>query len=242
MARGAALPAIGPVPTMDGEARAAKQRSVVGSGRSSRGENRAPPKRGPVLGLASGWTQKSMPPMPPSRARASPGAFSGLSATTASVVRNSAAMEAAFCSARAGHLGGVDDALGDHVDVLAGGRVEAVARGQAAHLLRHDAALEAGVDRDLLERGLGGDLHDRSHRWPRRPRGRACRTPRRAACTSATPPPATMPSSTAAFALRTASSMRCLRSLSSTSVAAPTLITATPPASLARRSCSFSRS
>ena len=63
-----------------------------------------------------------------------------------------------------------------------------------------------------------------------------------AAWTRATPPPATMPSSTAAFALRTASSMRCLRSLSSTSVAAPTLITATPPASLARRSCSFSRS
>jgi hypothetical protein len=32
------------------------------------------------------------------------------------------------------------------------------------------------------------------------------------ACNSATPPPATMPSSTAAHALRTASSMRCLRS------------------------------
>ncbi|CPU65576.1 Uncharacterised protein [Mycobacteroides abscessus] len=51
-----------------------------------------------------------------------------------------------------------------------------------------------------------------------------------------------MPSSTAAFALRTASSMRCLRSLSSTSVAAPALMTATPPASFARRSWSFSRS
>ena len=34
-----------------------------------------------------------------------------------------------------------------------------------------------------------------------------------------------MPSSTAAFALRTASSMQCLRSLSSTSVAAPALMT-----------------
>jgi len=63
-----------------------------------------------------------------------------------------------------------------------------------------------------------------------------------AACRSATPPPATIPSSTAAFALRTASSIRCLRSFSSTSVAAPALITATPPASFARRSCSFSRS
>ncbi|CAB4642012.1 unannotated protein [freshwater metagenome] len=58
----------------------------------------------------------------------------------------------------------------------------------------------------------------------------------------ATPPPATIPSSTAAFAFRTASSMRCLRSLSSTSVAAPALITATPPANFARRSCNFSRS
>ena len=62
------------------------------------------------------------------------------------------------------------------------------------------------------------------------------------ACRSATPPPATIPSSIAALALRTASSMRCLRSLSSTSVAAPALIIATPPASFARRSCSFSRS
>ncbi|CAM5244489.1 hypothetical protein SGLAM104S_07790 [Streptomyces glaucescens] len=62
------------------------------------------------------------------------------------------------------------------------------------------------------------------------------------ACSRATPPPATMPSSTAAFALRTASSMRRLRSLSSTSVAAPALMTATPPASFARRSWSFSRS
>ena len=62
------------------------------------------------------------------------------------------------------------------------------------------------------------------------------------ACSNATPPPATIPSSTAALALRTASSILCLRSFSSTSVAAPALITATPPANFARRSCSFSRS
>src|SRR6185369_9179919 len=31
---------------------------------------------------------------------------------------------------------------------------------QVAHLLRHDAALEAGVDRDLLERSLGRDAND----------------------------------------------------------------------------------
>ena len=62
------------------------------------------------------------------------------------------------------------------------------------------------------------------------------------ACSSAAPPPGTMPSSTAARVAATASSMRCLRSLSSVSVAAPTWITATPPASFASRSESFSRS
>ncbi|CKO15720.1 Uncharacterised protein [Mycobacterium tuberculosis] len=51
-----------------------------------------------------------------------------------------------------------------------------------------------------------------------------------------------MPSSTAALAAATASSTLSLRSLSAVSVAAPTLMTATPPASLASRSPSFSRS
>ena len=49
-------------------------------------------------------------------------------------------------------------------------------------------------------------------------------------------------SSTAARVACRASSTRCLISLSSDSVAAPTLMTATPPESLARRSWSFSRS
>ena len=44
------------------------------------------------------------------------------------------------------------------------------------------------------------------------------------------------------LALRTASSMRCLRSLELHLGGSTGLITATPPASLARRSCSFSRS
>ena len=57
---------------------------------------------------------------------------------------------------------------------------------------------------------------------------------------SATPPPGTMPSSTAARVACSASSTRSLRSFTSISVAPPTLITATPPASLASRSCSFS--
>ncbi len=59
---------------------------------------------------------------------------------------------------------------------------------------------------------------------------------------SATPPPATMPSSTAARVACRASSMRLFFSFSSDSVAAPTFRTATPPESLDRRSCSFSLS
>src|SRR6202046_5266251 len=59
---------------------------------------------------------------------------------------------------------------------------------------------------------------------------------------SATPPPGSTPSSTAARVACIASSTRSLRSFTSTSVAPPTRITATPPASLASRSCSFSRS
>src|SRR5207253_2318282 len=58
----------------------------------------------------------------------------------------------------------------------------------------------------------------------------------------ATPPPGTMPSSTAARVACSASSTRAFFSFISVSVAAPTLITATPPASLASRSCSFSLS
>ena len=63
-----------------------------------------------------------------------------------------------------------------------------------------------------------------------------------AACTSAAPPPITIPSSTAARVAEIASSRRCFFSFNSTSVCAPTLMTQTPPASLATRSCNFSRS
>ena len=63
-----------------------------------------------------------------------------------------------------------------------------------------------------------------------------------AARSSATPPPGTMPSSTAARVALSASSTRAFFSFIAVSVAAPTLMTATPPASLASRSCSFSRS
>mmetsp|Transcript_91933 Transcript_91933/g.256108 ORF Transcript_91933/g.256108 Transcript_91933/m.256108 type:complete len:280 (+) Transcript_91933:206-1045(+) len=59
---------------------------------------------------------------------------------------------------------------------------------------------------------------------------------------SAEPPPGTIPSSTAAFVAFRASFSRSLTSCTSTSDAPPTLMTATPPESLARRSLSLSRS
>src|SRR6516164_5129007 len=139
-------------------------------------------------------------------------------------------------------LGGIDDAAVDQVHVVLGLRVEAEGLGLVLHdLADHDRALDAGVFGDL-------------------PRGdsSALSTMLMPACTSAlpsvilptaflarrsaTPPPGTIPSSTAARVALSASSTRSFFSLTSISVAPPTRITATPPASLASRSCSFSRS
>ena len=61
-----------------------------------------------------------------------------------------------------------------------------------------------------------------------------------AAFIRATPPPATIPSSIAAFVAFTASSIFNFKYLISVSVAAPTRMTATPPESLAMRASSFS--
>src|SRR5580692_6728383 len=63
---------------------------------------------------------------------------------------------------RTGDLRGVDDAGLEHVDVLAGGGVQALACRQGLHLLHHDAALETRVHSDLLQRLLQGAAHDRS--------------------------------------------------------------------------------
>ncbi len=62
------------------------------------------------------------------------------------------------------------------------------------------------------------------------------------ALSKATPPPATIPSSTAARVACKASSTRSFFSFISTSDAAPTYKTATPPANLANLSCNFSLS
>ena len=62
------------------------------------------------------------------------------------------------------------------------------------------------------------------------------------ALTKAVPPPATIPSCTAALVAFRASSILSFLSFISTSVAAPTLTTATPPDSLANLSANFSLS
>ena len=59
---------------------------------------------------------------------------------------------------------------------------------------------------------------------------------------SARPPPGTIPSATAALVALMASSNASLRLFISASDGAPTRMTATPPASLASRSSSFSLS
>src|SRR6266536_1473835 len=60
----------------------------------------------------------------------------------------------------AGNLGRVDDPRLEQVDVLAGGRVEAMAGLHSTDPLDHHAALKAGVDGDLLQRLLERAAHD----------------------------------------------------------------------------------
>src|SRR5262245_11721841 len=139
-------------------------------------------------------------------------------------------------------LGRVDDALLHQIAVFAGRGVVA----EGVVVLVHDLADDHGA----VFAGSVGDL-------PRRHVKRAADdidadllvslgvfSLASADCEriSATPPPGRMPSSTAARVAFSASSTRFFFSLTSISVTPPTLITATPPASLARRSWSFSRS
>ena len=178
--------------------------------------------------------------MPPPAAPAP--SFSGGSATIASVVRMFLAIEAAFCSAeRVTMVGSMTPALirSPYSPVV---RVEALARLHAADLVDHDRALEPGVLGDLAERLLERAADDLRARCASSASSRSLGSIASCAFSSATPPPGTMPSSSAARVACSASSTRCFFSFISVSVAAPTLTTATPPASFASRSWSFSRS
>ena len=142
---------------------------------------------------------------------------------------------------RAAHdLGRVDDAGLHQVLELLGGRVEAEGALVVPDLVDHHRAFPPGIAGDpaggILERladDPDADLLVLAG---------AQVVQRRRARMSATPPPGTTPSSTAARVACSASSTRAFFSFISISVAAPTRMTATPPTSLASRSCSFSRS
>src|SRR5664280_1197258 len=163
------------------------------------------------------------PPPPPGIAGA---AFSGLSAMTTSVVRNSAAIDAAFCSAeRVTLAGSMMPAL-----TMSTYSPVAASRPCPASRLRTLSTTTPPSRPAFTAICLSGDSSaSRTMFAPvaSSPMSSSFSNAVIEACSRATPPPATMPSSTAAFALETASSIRCFFSLSSTSVAAPTLMTAT---------------
>ena len=143
---------------------------------------------------------------------------------------------------RAAHdLGRVDDAGLHQVFEFFGRRIETEGTLAVADLVDDDGAFPAGVGRDpacrILDRLL--DDPDADLLFLAAPRRLSSAAEARI---SATPPPGTTPSSTAARVACSASSTRAFFSFISISVAAPTRMTATPPTNLASRSCSFSRS
>jgi len=186
-----------------------------------------------------------MPPMPPPGGMPpapAPVFFFGTSATMASVVISSAATGRRVLDRHAHHLGRVDDALGDQVGVFAGLRIEAPGvLILLQDLADHHRAVFTGVDRDLAGR-IGQRLaHDLDAGLLVVVLGAQSlevlggnATGRRAA--------GNVPSSTAARVACIASSTRSLRSLTSTSVAPPTRITATPPRAWPDAPAAFSRS
>src|SRR5579883_795725 len=207
----------------------------------SPGRDEGRPQGAPlVVQLSRRWAaQKSSMPPPPGIA----GAFSsGLSTMTASVVRKRAAMDAAFCNAERVTLAA---SMTPSANRSVYSPVAAL-RPSAPDRPRTFSTTTPPSRPEFTAICLRGSSRARA----------TIRAPVASSCSSfsaqarvldcarrrATPPPGTTPSSMAALVVDTASSMRCFFSLSSTSVAAPTLITATPPDSFARRSWSFSRS
>src|SRR5579875_1481669 len=226
----------------------------AGEGREDRPDRDPPPRRprrGPAglcrLGTGdhtAGYIippMPPMPPMPPPPAGAGWG-FSGLSATSASVVSSSAAMDAAFWRAERVTLAGsmIPDftrsvtspvaALSpvDPVSDSTWRTKTAPSRPAFCAIQRSGSSSAFATMRAPVASSPSSSEATLATAWRLR--------------RSAVPPPATMPSSMAARVAESASSMRCFFSFSSTSVAAPTFTTATPPASLASRSWSFSRS
>ena len=189
-----------------------------------------------------------MPPMPPAPPAGAAGSGAGMSATRRLGGQHHGRHGRRILQRRTGYLCRVNDAALNHVAVF----IVAARRSHSRSLLPSRSwmfstitrAVYAGICRNLANRlfqSAQDDLHtglgiarctsaaEQLHVVTERS---AVQCRRRAQCL--------LPA--AARVAAKASSMRSLRSFISTSVAAPTWITATPPASLARRSCSFSRS
>src|SRR5699024_1018238 len=217
----------GPVRAREGPVRARRESDMA---RAVPAPFRAPAR----LSSSSGGDQKPMPPIPPmpsmpAAASAPAAAFSGLSATTDSVVRNRPAIEAAFCRAERVTLTG---SLMPAASRSSYPPVTALRPNPGSRLATLSATTPASRPAFVAICFSGASTATLTMLAPVASSPSSARSAKAAlpAWIRETPPPATIPSSTAALALRTASSMRCLVSLSSTSVAAPALMTATPPA------------
>jgi hypothetical protein len=175
--------------------------------------------------------------MPPVGSPAGAAAFSGLSATTASVVRNSAAIDAAFCSAERVTL------AGSMMPALNRSTYSPVAalrpcRRELRPFSRR-RRLEAGVEGDLLQRSLERDA---TMLAPVASSPESSSFERLAGLDEgdATTGDDALLDGGLRVADGVLDAVLALLELDLGGRAA--LMTATPPASLARRSCSFSRS
>ena len=142
------------------------------------------------------------------------------SATSVLVVSSSPATDAPFCERGADDAQRVDDAHRDHVPVAPGQRVEPVVRRRAPPTARPRprpgspalAAISVAGSRQRPPHDLDADRVVPGHV---RVAGRRRHPAQPIACSSAAPPPATMPSAIAARVADSASSTRCRSSLSS---------------------------
>ena len=184
------------------EAHAALEgRQHDGEGRAAAGKEKARDRS--RASCHSSWRrrgpQKSMPPMPPPPGIAGAASFFGGSATMASVVISRPATEAASCSAVRTTLAGSMMPACDQVDVLFGLGVEAEGgRLVLEHLADHDRAFDAGVLGDLTDRGLQSAFGTMSMPACWSSLSPLSLSSAFLARSRATPPPGTMPSSTAA--------------------------------------------
>ena len=168
------------------------------------------------------------------------GAFSGICVMTASMVSNRDAIDAACCSAdRTTFVGSITPASTRFSNVS----VCALNPSSGPMSRTRCTTIEPSSPALVAIQRIGSSIARLTVRTP------ICSSPSSFSVSStfearrsATPPPGTMPSSTAALVACIASSTRAFRSFISVSVAAPTLMMATPPTSLASRSWSFSRS